>query len=129
MCSDPIYSDIGVLIEQNFDSNNDVSPQAMIQEADSSIKQAILDSHNYYRSQTALGKTPNYPAATNMESLIWDNALASVAQAYADQCIWTHNANRKTQFFNTSGKAMWYDSTDIGVGENLYAYSGAPSTL
>jgi len=116
-------------------ANNTVEappPRLVPQEVNVTIQRLILDEHNYYRSLTALGYTPGYPAATDIESLIWDPALASVAQSYADQCVWNHNANRKTQFYATSGQTMWYDSNDIGVGENLYAFapgSDDPSSI
>ncbi|KAL3209980.1 hypothetical protein MRX96_037525 [Rhipicephalus microplus] len=46
----------------------------------------ILKTHNHYRGMVAMGKLKKFPAATNMRQLLWDEELASVAQAKADQC-------------------------------------------
>ena len=55
-------------------------------------KQALLDLHNTYRSQTALGNTPsntgiNHPPATNMQKMVWNEDLAEGARLHAAQCI------------------------------------------
>jgi len=124
--AETIYSDIGVLEVKDViaDGNaTELPPDLTTQGVNTTIQRMILDQHNFYRSLTALGTTPGYPSATNIESLVWDPALASVAQTYAEQCIWNHNSNRKAQFYATSGQSMWYDSTDIGVGENLYGFA------
>ncbi|XP_075539916.1 scoloptoxin SSD976-like [Dermacentor variabilis] len=49
-------------------------------------RQLILKSHNYYRSMVATGKLRGFPQATNMRQLEWNEELASVAQAKAEQC-------------------------------------------
>jgi len=124
--SETFYSDIGVLeVKDDIqdDNSTDLPPPLTIQGVNVTLQRMILDQHNYYRSLTALGNTPGYPAATNIESLVWDPALASVAQTYAETCQWTHNSQRKAQFYASSGQTMWYDSTDIGVGENLYGFA------
>jgi len=123
--SETLYSDIGVLEIRNdiLDDNSTLTPPPLNPAGiNVTIQQMLLDKHNYYRSLVASGNTPGYPAATNIESLVWDPALASVAQTYAEKCIWTHNADRKTQFYQRGDHSMWYDSSDIGVGENLYAF-------
>ncbi|KAL1481180.1 hypothetical protein MTO96_034615 [Rhipicephalus appendiculatus] len=50
----------------------------------------ILKTHNRYRSMVAMGKLTKFPTATNMQQLLWDEELASVAQAKADQCTNAH---------------------------------------
>ncbi|KAK8777443.1 hypothetical protein V5799_029212 [Amblyomma americanum] len=46
----------------------------------------ILKLHNQYRSQVAQGRLEGYPAATDMQELLWDDELAEVAQAHANLC-------------------------------------------
>ena len=46
--------------------------------------------------------------------LTWDPALAAIAQAYSEKCVWEHNPNRG-------------DTYPESVGENLYASSNKPS--
>jgi uncharacterized protein YkwD len=73
----------------------------------SSEKQAIVSAHNQKRAGVN-------PSAQNMKTMVWDAALASSAQAYANKCISTagtlmdHNADRSKGF-------SYY------VGENIYA--------
>jgi hypothetical protein len=50
--------------------------------------------------------------------LQWDVPLQKVAQTYADQCQWAHNANRKQMYLTAGG-------TLNSVGENL-ALMSAP---
>ncbi len=42
--------------------------------------------------QVATGKEPKLPKAANMRELKWDNDLALVAQRWADQCDFNHDA-------------------------------------
>ncbi|KAH6932235.1 hypothetical protein HPB50_003759 [Hyalomma asiaticum] len=46
----------------------------------------ILKAHNYYRSMVATGKLDGFPPAANILHLLWNDELASVAQAKAEQC-------------------------------------------
>ena len=66
-------------------------------------KVALLAKHNALR-----GAQSDPCTATNMRQLSWDDQLASVAQAYADTCMWEHNSNRN-------------DEAGYAVGENLCA--------
>lgn len=76
-----------------------------------SQKQQMLDSHNAYRSQVALGTTgaSGLPTAANMNQLVWDSGVASVAQAYVDGCVYGHNGNRKAQV-NAASTSFTKDS-------------------
>ncbi|KAH7959009.1 hypothetical protein HPB49_007295 [Dermacentor silvarum] len=49
-------------------------------------RELIVKTHNDYRSMVAMGKIQHFPEAKNMQQLLWDEELASVAQAKADQC-------------------------------------------
>ncbi|NWT02312.1 PI16 inhibitor, partial [Mionectes macconnelli] len=50
-------------------------------------KKIILDEHNRYRSQVS-------PPARSMMKMTWDKELESLAQSYAEKCIWDHNKER-----------------------------------
>ena len=90
----------------------------------------LLCLHNQTRSQTALGNFAglygNFSIATDMKRLRWDDKLEQVAQAWANQCQWMHNANRTTEYnalspTDINGNAI---NGTVSVGENL-AYKGS----
>ena len=98
------------------------------------VQQAMLDLHNYYRNEIALGNVTHHPSATNMNKLQWDPALAAVAQSYADLCYWEHNPARTSDMYYYSDYASfnmtdWTSNSWFYVGENLYAASGYGETL
>ena len=66
---------------------------------DQTSKRFILDAINSFRDHTALGETGNQPRAKNMNYLWWDSALASVANNYAQNCIYDSNKARNSEFF------------------------------
>ena len=75
----------------------------------------ILDIHNKYRARIAQGQERQgapgpQPGAANMQELVWDPELATVAQMHADQCLFEHDCSdcRKVDRFR--------------VGQNLYIY-------
>ncbi|XP_070381702.1 scoloptoxin SSD976-like [Dermacentor albipictus] len=49
-------------------------------------KKDFLRRHNKLRSLVAMGRLRGYKPAANMYELVWDDELAEVAQALADQC-------------------------------------------
>ncbi|XP_069113964.1 peptidase inhibitor 16-like [Argopecten irradians] len=67
-------------------------------------KDDILGYHNDVRSNVE-------PSASNMLKMKWSDELATIAQDYADKCIWGHNGER------SSGSSFWY------VGENIFLSS------
>jgi len=67
---------------------------------------AWLDPQNAAR--TAVGEQP----------LVWNEAAAKTALAYAQKCTWAHNPNRNAEYLANGGDSK-------GVGENIAA--GAPS--
>ncbi|BCE00322.1 CAP domain-containing protein [Marinicellulosiphila megalodicopiae] len=89
-------------------------------------KQIILDKINEFRSQVALGLLDDangnpVPTATNMNKLVWDDALALVATQYAAQKIWGHNSNRQSDLGDNFELASF---SQLGyVGENIYVAS------
>ncbi|XP_072143719.1 venom allergen 5-like [Dermacentor andersoni] len=73
------------------------------------VKQQALQVHNDYRSQVAQGRLRNYPPAKNMYELEWDDEMAEVAQAFAEQCDYSnhdHREARTTSRFKSVGQCF-----------------------
>ncbi|GFX04243.1 hypothetical protein TNCV_3973921 [Trichonephila clavipes] len=54
----------------------------------------ILKLHNTYRSQVAMGqetRAGGLPKASNMLQMVWDKELATIAQKWADNCLFDHD--------------------------------------
>ena len=71
-------------------------------------KTTLLDAHTTFRSRVSPSACPALPP------MVWNDVLATVAQSYADRCIWGHNPQRTNQVNGAFGS----------VGENLYAATG-----
>uniref|UniRef100_A0A224X3J9 Putative CAP peptide n=1 Tax=Megacormus gertschi TaxID=1843536 RepID=A0A224X3J9_9SCOR len=74
-------------------------------------KEIILAMHNEFRNKIALGKETQpaqQPQAANMMQMEWDDELARVAQAHANQCKFEHDTGPQRQVENFS------------VGQNLF---------
>ena len=93
-------------------------------------KRYLLCQLNAVRSRTALGQSPasgggTHPVATNMQRLMWDEDLATVASNFAAQCNYTHNSSRTSEY-----RALLTDPpAELYVGENIYASSVDPSVF
>ncbi|GAB6028799.1 hypothetical protein CHUAL_004611 [Chamberlinius hualienensis] len=57
---------------------------------------ACLKTHNDLRRKVANGQQTGQPSASNMRELKWNSELATIAQRWADQCTFGHDANRNT---------------------------------
>jgi len=56
--------------------------------------------------------------------MTWDTALASVAQAYADKCIWGHNSDASSDYQAAGGTG--YVGENLGAGSSSsYTYTSA----
>uniref|UniRef100_A0A0C9RFK9 TSA: Tityus bahiensis Tbah00905 mRNA sequence n=1 Tax=Tityus bahiensis TaxID=50343 RepID=A0A0C9RFK9_TITBA len=80
-----------------------------------SDKKTILDTHNQLRNKLASGKENQYqklPSAANMMQMEWDDELAAIAQAHANQCKFEHDSGDQRAVGNFS------------VGQNLLETSG-----
>ena len=77
-------------------------------------KRAIVDRHNEIRREVAKGQKRGEGKAANMRKLVWNNELETIAQRWADQCIYDH-----AEEINT------LDGTY--VGENIFkSWSSSP---
>ena len=68
-------------------------------------KQAIVDLHNKYRRETN---------ATDISMLVWDEAIAAVAQKWAETCIFAHDKERSVAslpgiYINQKGAGGFYN--------------------
>ena len=80
-------------------------------------KQAILDMHNELRNRVARGDlvSDGHPPATDMNSLVWDDGLEAVAQAYVDTCPGVaHNPAARIQYRieRDAGNTKWGPDTE-----------------
>ncbi|KAL1430486.1 hypothetical protein MTO96_014929 [Rhipicephalus appendiculatus] len=86
-------------------------------------KLQVLQAHNDYRSQVAKGQLPNFPPAKYMYELEWDDEMAEVAQAFADQCDYSANdlpEARTTSRFKSVGQCLgWAVDTALQNGHRL----------
>lgn len=100
-----------------------ILPLACLADLSSAEIDAMLAAHNQVRSAVL-------PTAANMTRLVWDPNLATVAQNFANQCNFAHNANRNLDYSALSGNPGQ-------VGENIFvttrpraaALSGANSAV
>jgi hypothetical protein len=55
-----------------------------------------------------MGKAPGQPGATDMLEMVWDDEVAAKAQAWADQCSFSHDsdAGMKTSKFKFVGQNL-----------------------
>ena len=107
-----------------YDSNGDM---------DDTDRLSLLDYHNNYRVAVASGDGTVididgnvYPTASNMNYMFWDDALASVAEDYADELgsscnSLVHNSGRHDDFYTyaASQASFEYPSSNIYLGENI----------
>jgi hypothetical protein len=68
-------------------------------------KDKIVAKHNQIRSLVAQGKVKNWPEATNMNQVFWDNTLAEAAQKQLDNsCVIQQGPKVIDPRWNTIGK-------------------------
>jgi uncharacterized protein YkwD len=70
-----------------------------------SLIRAVLDAHASERQSVVP------PAALPMPSLVWNERLATVAQAHADRCVRAHNAKGSEEYAAQGGSGE--------IGENI----------
>lgn len=85
-------------------------------------RERVVTKHNELRSRLARGNVPNQPPAADMNLLAWDEELARVSQAWAEQCTFAHNEDRQRQYAAAT-------NSDQPVGENIFIYSGPGEDL
>ncbi|XP_064110941.1 CRISP/Allergen/PR-1-like [Macrobrachium nipponense] len=114
------YQDITPDHSMCLPPNSDCHPfQRGVPDSD---KKLILKLHNELREKVAkglekLGDPGPQPPATNMRELVWNNELASVAQAWAEQCPYSHDCYRCRKIKERS----------YSVGQNIFWSFGSDS--
>uniref|UniRef100_T1IN52 Cysteine-rich venom protein n=1 Tax=Strigamia maritima TaxID=126957 RepID=T1IN52_STRMM len=84
-------------------------------DADNAVK-----AHNEKRQLIASGKQKGQPIASNMKQLVWSKELATIAQRWADQCIFDHDLNRKTKNYAYVGQnGFTYRTTSTNINFNI----------
>jgi pathogenesis-related protein 1 len=76
--------------------------------------QTILSLHNQARCAVN-------PPAESMPALVWDTTLASVAQNWADQETFGHNANRTSDYAALGGSGYVGENIALGMGSATLA--------
>ena len=79
----------------------------------------VVRAHNSFRQKLASGGEQGafgFPAASNMMKIVWDEELAFIAQAHADQCKYVHDCTKCRKV------------DEYTVGQNMYkSRSNGPS--
>lgn len=67
-------------------------------------KEALVDVHNFWRNQIAIGNISHYDSAVRMRKMSWNDDLRKQAELNVRTCIYGHDKCRKTSklFFNQS---------------------------
>jgi len=90
-------------------------------------KKAIVDKHNELRRKVAKGLeskgvgSEKQPPATDMYKLKWNDELATLAQRWADQCVWKHDKAYGTTDYYSVGQNMAIYMSPVAFTERHYA--------
>ncbi|XP_046998606.1 venom allergen 5-like [Schistocerca americana] len=76
---------------------------------------SVVEAHNRLRDRVAAGRERRgrpgpQPPAADMNTLVWDDELARIAQRWADQCTFGHDSCRDVERF-TVGQNVYLSST------------------
>ncbi len=84
----------------------------------STAKRQILNAHNTYRNQVALGLTrlgSRLPFAKNMLQMYWSDDLATKAQQWANGCMFSHSSNSYRRMAGyTAGESIYMSGSSAG---------------
>ncbi|EZA55693.1 Venom allergen [Ooceraea biroi] len=92
-----------------------------------SEKDLIVRKHNELRQRVASGQETRgspgpQPPASNMQDLTWDDELATIAQRWANQCIYKHDKCRNVERYQVGQNIARSSATGMepaGVGEMI----------
>nr|CAD7438614.1 unnamed protein product [Timema bartmani] len=90
---------------------------------DQSEKKSIVHIHNMLRNKVAMGEEKRgrpgpQPSAANMMKMSWDGELATIAQIWAEQCLYGHDLCRNSGRFQV-GQNIHLGSKSIYIAENI----------
>ncbi|KAJ2952122.1 hypothetical protein O0L34_g4397 [Tuta absoluta] len=85
---------------------------AKVWQLDCDTIRQFVDGHNWRRMEIARGQVGDQPAASKMNSMVWDDELAQKAANWASHNRFQHNPDRTipSQRFST-GENIYYKST------------------
>jgi len=95
---------------RRFDGD-DSSRVANNRELTQDERQGLLDAHNHWRNEAALGNLNGGKKAVAMAKMYWDNELEEHAKAFSKYCHWDHSSN------------VGWSNLGYSYGENLFATS------
>lgn len=101
----------------------DCPGDATVLDLTSSDIELILDLHNDFRSQIAMGQIANFSSADRMPTVKWNNELAYLAELHVKKCSMAHTACQNTDRFFFCGQNVGALSNnvrfvDIQTGKN-----------
>lgn len=76
-----------------------------------SLKATILDYHNHFRNEIALGRIGNFPQAKRMGVMKWDDTLQYLAEQHVSHCTFAHDQCRATHTYPRSGQNIFLQGT------------------
>jgi len=71
-----------------------------------SMKNTMVQEHNRVRNKLALGKVPQYPAASRMLEMSWDDELEATACEHIKYCQFDHDQCRATPSYDHPGQNL-----------------------
>uniref|UniRef100_U5EX32 Putative antigen 5-related salivary protein n=1 Tax=Corethrella appendiculata TaxID=1370023 RepID=U5EX32_9DIPT len=112
-------------------------------------KNLLLKLHNRLRNKVAAGKLPGFNSAKAMNTLVWDDELAYLAELNVQQCHMKHEDCRATKRFPKAGQNLgvsgyphqfegknnmyikklvraWFDEYKDAEMSDLISYTGLP---
>ncbi|XP_031622206.1 antigen 5 like allergen Cul n 1-like isoform X2 [Contarinia nasturtii] len=81
-------------------------PNAVIIDFTDELKEFVLNTHNSYRNQIALGGIKGYQKASRMATLVWDDDLAQFAEYNVRTCTFAHDLCRNTGKYRYAGQNL-----------------------
>jgi len=105
----PHTNDDGNRRRRRFDASTERVANA--RELNDQERQAILDAHNQWRNDAALGNLNGGKKATKMQKMYWDLELEEHSKKFSRFCHWGHSQN------------VGWSELNYSYGENLYATS------
>uniref|UniRef100_A0A336LY23 CSON007728 protein n=1 Tax=Culicoides sonorensis TaxID=179676 RepID=A0A336LY23_CULSO len=106
-----------------FEVNPNCSNIEMIN-LNNNIKNYILKTHNELRDKLAAGNVENYPPASRMLEMYWDEELEATACEHAQYCVFRHDKCRASPSYDYPGqnlrKSHYINYPQTNIKKELY---------
>lgn len=100
-----------IACEPNSFAHNELCRNVSFSPMDSATKDLIVHLHNYYRNEIAGGRIQNFPEATKLSVMHWDDTLQYLAEAHVAHCRFEHDQCRATPQYPYSGQNIYLQAT------------------